>query len=135
MNPPNNSNSPTTFYPVSNRHSFFYNPPNDPQVYNVRCEEVTPFEVALQLYTNDNNVIQNHINKHEFPFFKLDEGKCYRITCELVLPSSIVRYLNSNIHGVEIRQNNYQQQEYVEFSEQLKRNLEFHLQQFLINYL
>ena len=92
-----------------------------------------PFELALQFCTN--NLIQNHSNKHEFYFFKLGEGKCYQITCDLVSPSSIIRYLNNNIHGVEINQNNYQQQERVEFSDQLKRNLEFYLQQFLIDYL
>src|ERR1044072_2649946 len=143
MNPtqaPNNSNfHPSTSAPLHDsnamtKHSFFYNPPNDPQIYNIHCIEIAGFELALQLVNNNINSTQNHVpsnNLLEFHFFKLDERKCYEITCELVSHSLITQYLNENIHGIEIRQ----QQEYVEFSRQLKENLEYHLRQFLTYYL
>ena len=132
MDPPN-------LHSTAPNNSFFYQPPNDFHIYNVCCKEITvSFELAFQLYSNNNlNLTQNHIqfnNLHEFHFFKLDEEKCYKVTCELISYSSIVHYLNKNIHGIEIRQNE-QQQEYVEFSRQLKENLEYYLNQFLIHFL
>src|ERR1043165_1551410 len=115
-------------------YSFFYNPPNDLYIYNIACKE-TPisFELVSQLLDNDiNNSTQNYVhsnNLHEFYFLKPDEKKCYKITCELIPHSSVVRFLNKNAYDIEVKQNGLPQQ-YVDFSRELRGNLEFYLRQF-----
>src|SRR3954451_20405053 len=115
-------------------YSFFYNPPNDFYIYNIICKE-TPisFELVSQLLNKDNNSTQNYVhsnNLHEFHFLKPDEKKCYKITCELILHSSVVQFLNKTVYGIEVKQNARSQQEYVDFTRELRENLEFYLKQF-----
>ncbi|RGB25335.1 hypothetical protein C1646_771892 [Rhizophagus diaphanus] len=117
-----------------NKYSFFYNPPNDIQIYEITCKEINiSFELVFELLNGNND--QN--NLHEYYFLKVDEKKCYKITCELISHSLIVQYLNNkNIQNIEIKQGTYQQQqEYVEFSRELKQNLENHLYNFFIQHL
>lgn len=117
-----------------NEYSFFYNPPNDIQIYKITCREIIiSFELVFDLLNGNN--YQN--NLHEYYFLKVDEKKCYKITCELISHSLIVQYLNNkNIQNIEIKQGTYQQQqEYVEFSRELKQNLENHLYNFFIQHL
>jgi hypothetical protein len=118
-------------------HSFFYNTPNDYKFYEINCKEVEiSFELLSAILDGNNN--QNHFdNIHEYYFLKVDEKKCYKVTCELISPSLIVQYLNKNIHNIEIKQDIYQQQqqEYLEFSRELKQNLEYYLKDFFIQYL
>ncbi|GBC08957.1 hypothetical protein RclHR1_08500002 [Rhizophagus clarus] len=118
--------------------TFFYKPPNDNQIYDISYKEIPiSFEFVSQILNNnsnnnDNDSVQNHIqqnNLHEFYFLKFDEKKCYKVTCILISHSLIIEYLNRNIYGVEIKQN--EQQVYVEFSKELKENLEYYLKQFL----
>src|SRR2546423_3918680 len=113
-------------------YSFFYKPPNDFQIYNIVCKEIPiSFELVSHLLNNDNNnSTQNyvHSNNHEFHFLKSDEKKCYKITCELISHSSVVRFLNKNIYGMEVIQ--IEQQEYIDFTRELRENLEIYLKQF-----
>jgi hypothetical protein len=114
--------------------NFFYKPPNDHQIYDISYKEIPiSFELVSELlYSNNSGYpVQNHVqpnNLHEFFFLKAEEKKCYKVTCELISQTSIVEYLNKNIHGVEL---NHNEQIYVEFSRELKENLEYHLKQFL----
>lgn len=126
----NNSNS--------NESSFFYSAPNDPQIYKIYCKEIKiNFELVFELVNGGNND-QNHFNNlHEYYFLKDDAKKCYKVTCELIPHSLIVQYLNKNNYNIEIKQDTYQQQqqEYVEFSRELKQNLEYNLNNFFIQHL
>ncbi|RGB40221.1 hypothetical protein C1646_753595 [Rhizophagus diaphanus] len=117
--------------------NFYYKPPNDYQIYDISYRK-TPisFELVSEILDNNNNnySIQNHVqpnNLHEFYFLKVEEKKCYKVTCVLIPHSSIVEYLNKNIHGVEPNHDEQQQEIYVEFSRELKENLEYYLKQFL----
>jgi hypothetical protein len=117
--------------------NFFYKPPNDYQIYDISYKEIPiSFELVSELLDSNNNScsVQNHVqsnNLHEFYFLKVEEKKCYKVTCVLITHSSIVEYLNKNIHGVEFNHNEQQQQIYVEFTKELKENLEYYLRQFL----
>jgi len=106
--------------------SFFCQPPGDPHIYFIRCEEITiSFELAFEFYNNSTR------NLHEFYFFKLDEQRCYKITYELVSYLWIVQYLNDHIGNIDM---GFEQQEYVEFSEQMRGNLVNYLYRFLSFY-
>ncbi|CAG8620173.1 uncharacterized protein OCT59_010594 [Rhizophagus irregularis] len=116
--------------------NFFYKPPNDYQIYDISYREISiSFELVSELLGNNNNSsVQNNVqqnNLHEFYFLKIEEKKCYKVTCVLIPHSSIVEYLNKNIHGVEFNHEEQQQEIYVEFSTELKENLEYYLKQFL----
>jgi hypothetical protein len=115
--------------------NFYYKPPNDYQIYDISYKEIPiSFELVSELLDNNNSnySVQNHVQPnslHEFYFLKAEEKKCYKVTCELTPHSLIVEYLNKNIHGVEFNHN--EQQVYVEFSKELRENLEYYLKQFL----
>ncbi|PKY56117.1 hypothetical protein RhiirA4_476176 [Rhizophagus irregularis] len=116
--------------------NFFYKPPNDYQIYDISYREISiSFELVSELLGNNNNsLVQNNVqpnNLHEFYFLKVEEKKCYKVTCVLIPHSSIVEYLNKNIHGGEFNHEELQQEIYVEFSRELKENLEYYLKQFL----
>ncbi|RGB40222.1 hypothetical protein C1646_800463 [Rhizophagus diaphanus] len=117
--------------------NFFYKPPNDYQIYDINYRETSiSFELVSEILDNNNNnySVQNHVqpnNLHEFYFLKVEEKKCYKVTCVLIPHSSIVEYLNKNIHGVKFNHEEQQQEIYVEFSRELKENLEYYLKQFL----
>ncbi|CAB5378126.1 unnamed protein product [Rhizophagus irregularis] len=116
--------------------NFFYKPPNDYQIYDISYRETSiSFELVSEILDNNNNYsVQNHVqpnNLHEFYFLKVEEKKCYKVTCVLIPHSSIIEYLNKNIHGVEFNHNEQQQEIYVEFSRELRENLEYYLKQFL----
>ncbi|CAB5207581.1 uncharacterized protein OCT59_013570 [Rhizophagus irregularis] len=114
--------------------NFFYRPPNDYQIYDISYREIQiSFELVSELLDSNNNTsysVQPN-NSHEFYFLKTEEKKCYKVTCVLIPHSSIVEYLNKNIHGVEFNHNEQQQEINVEFSRELKENLEYYLKQFL----
>ncbi|RGB33407.1 hypothetical protein C1646_761765 [Rhizophagus diaphanus] len=73
-----------------------------------------------------------------FYFQQPNDKRIYQITCEMVPHSFILQYLNLNIYGIEIKQDEHRQQQkqrHQEFSDRHKENLEFHLKQFLFDYL
>ncbi|CAG8565885.1 uncharacterized protein OCT59_017016 [Rhizophagus irregularis] len=101
------------------RMAFFYNPPEDYQIYHITCE-------------SRENV--DPLSNHTF-YYNLDDKIFYQITCRLISHSLIVQFLNKKIHGIELRQNEEPQQEFLNFSNFQRDNLEFHLKEFLFNKL
>ena len=96
---------------------FFYNPPDDFQIYHITCE-----------ISNDN--ISQLLSDHTF-HHQLNEKTSYKISCILISPSLIVQFLNKNIYGIEPGQDENPQQEWLTFYNSQRENLEFHLKQFL----
>lgn len=92
---------------------FFYNPPEDNQIYHVNI-------------SNDDSP-----SDHTF-HYKLDDKNSYQIRCLLIPNSLIVRFLNKKIYGIELKQDEEQQQEYLTFSNNQRINLEFHLKEYLL---
>lgn len=100
--------------------AFFYNPPTDHQIYHIICELLT------------DNI--NSISDHTFVYQPADDKNIYRISCNLISHSLIVQFLNKRMYGIELRQEE-SQQEYLTFSSVQRNNLEFHLKEFLFNSL
>ena len=104
------------------RMGFFYNPNGDNQIYHITCE----------LIGNVDN--DNPLSDHTF-YYRLNENNSYQISCNLISHSLIVQFLNKNIHGIELKQSEELQEECLCFSNSQRENLEFHLKQYLFNYL
>ncbi|RIA91360.1 hypothetical protein C1645_822151 [Glomus cerebriforme] len=105
-----------------NRMSFFYNPPGDNQIYHITCK--------LLLNENDDDTLSDHAFNYQ-----LDDKNHYQINCILISPSLIVQFLNKKMYGIELRQTEEPQQEFLTFSNGQRDNLEFHLKEFLFNHL
>ncbi|RGB30952.1 hypothetical protein C1646_710198 [Rhizophagus diaphanus] len=99
---------------------FFYNPPDDHQIYHITCE-----------FSNENIENSNSPSDHSF-HYKLDDKNSYQIKCLLISNSLIVRFLNKKIYGIELKQDEEHQQEYLTFSNNQRINLEFHLKEYLL---
>ncbi|PKY54510.1 hypothetical protein RhiirA4_473366 [Rhizophagus irregularis] len=137
MNPSLQHATYSTQTPILSKHSFFYAPFNDFQMYYIICEEMPlTFENVSQLIiSGDHNSIHNY-NKsnsifmfyHEQPEIK----KIYQVTCEMVSHTFIFQFLNKAFFGIQYIQNEYQQQE---FSKRHQENIKFHLKKDLIHYL
>ncbi|CAB4443991.1 unnamed protein product [Rhizophagus irregularis] len=104
----------------SDRMTFFYNPPNDSQIYHITCE-----------FLNEN---VDPSSDHTF-YYKLDDKSFYQMTCKLISHSLIVQFLNKKIYGIELRQGEEQHQDYLTFSNGQKDNLEYNLKEFIFNRL
>jgi hypothetical protein len=100
------------------RMAFFYNPPEDSQFYYIT------FELLKE------NI--DHDSDHTI-YYKLDDNNFYQVSCRLISRSLIVQFLNKKIYGIEIRQGEEPQQDYLTFSNSQRDNLEFHLKDFLSN--
>ncbi|PKK59688.1 hypothetical protein RhiirC2_857234 [Rhizophagus irregularis] len=83
--------------------AFFYNPPDDYQIYHITCE-----------FLNDINNNES-LSDHTF-YYKLDDKNLYKITCILISHSLIVQFLNKKMYGIELKQGDEQQQEFLTFS-------------------
>lgn len=113
---------------------FFYKPHNDFQIYHITCEE-TSFEIVSRLLSNRDCLTQNNAqpsNSHIFYYQHPDDKKIYKVTCEVVSYTYIICMLNRINYGFELNLNEQQQ---VDFSQELKDNLELHLKHDLTNYL
>ncbi|CAB5128788.1 hypothetical protein RhiirA5_412632 [Rhizophagus irregularis] len=113
--------------------SFFYNPPDDHQIYHITCEEVqVSFELVYKLTndTDDNDQIYYYVQPKNFVFYhsQINTKKIYRITCELA--SS--QFLNKRYYNIDYEQQSVQQHQQQEIS---LLHFKFHLKQFLTNYL
>ena len=108
---------------------FFYRAPNDIYHYNVKCKEIT----ISYLLNNSNEHNQTNENEHIFFYQQRLDNRLYQITCEIVSPSSITNYLNENIYGIQLQQN--MEQEQLSFTTEQRPYLEFHLTQYLSNYV
>jgi hypothetical protein len=113
-------------------YPFFYNPPNDPQIFHITCKEIS-HDYESQIL-NKSNIPHHNCAIYTF-YYHLNHNKSFQITCEMVSHTLIVQYLNKNIFGIELRQNEQQQEEYLSFSNGQRENLEYHLKEFLFNYL
>ena len=107
----------------NDKMAFFYNPPGDHQIYHITCE-----------LSSGNINKTDLISDHKF-YYKLDDKNFYQMSCILISNSLIVQFLNKNIYGIELKQGEEQQQEYLTFSNGQRNNLEFHLREFLFNHL
>jgi hypothetical protein len=105
---------------------FFYQPPNDPFNYHIKCEKVS--------HQSLNKPINAKLKENEYTFFylQLSDYQCYHITCEMFTPSSINNYLNKNIYGIEVDQI---QEELAIFTPYHKENLKSYLTQYLSYYM
>ncbi|CAB4494060.1 hypothetical protein RhiirA5_425085 [Rhizophagus irregularis] len=117
---------------TADRQFFFF---NDVYVYDVKCEEI-PFDIVVK--TLNKSLINKEnmqINENEIMFFYANQytNRSYKLTCKIVSPFSIAKYLNKNIYGIEIQAN--VERELLKLTPEQKQNLEFHLFQYLDNYL
>lgn len=105
---------------------FFYQPPNDPFNYHIKCEKVSNQSL--------NKSINKQLKENEYTFFylQLSDYQSYQITCEMFTPSSINNYLNKNIYGIEVEQI---QEELSIFTPHHKENLKSYLTQYLSYYI
>ncbi|CAB5189098.1 unnamed protein product [Rhizophagus irregularis] len=105
---------------------FFYQPPNDPLNYHIKCEKVSNQSL--------NKSINKQLKENEYTFFylQLSDYQSYQITCEMFTPSSINNYLNKNIYGIEVEQI---QEELAIFTPYHKENLKSYLTQYLSYYI
>ncbi|GBB88716.1 hypothetical protein RclHR1_01530004 [Rhizophagus clarus] len=122
---------------IMSEYSFFYRPCNDFQIYHITCREKFSDELISRLLNNCLYSSHYFYSDDLFVFYfqQTNDKKIYQITCEMVPHSVTVQYLNLNIYGIELKQNEQQQQHQQEFSNKHKENLEFHLKQFLFGYL
>jgi hypothetical protein len=104
----------------NDRMAFFYNPPDDFQIYHIACELL-----------NEN---VDPLSDHTF-YYKIDDKSFYQVTCRLISHSLIVQFLNKKMYGIELKQGEELQQDYLTFSNFQKDNLEFHLKEFIFNRL
>src|SRR4051812_49199553 len=113
---------------ISNRSNdtfkmaFFYNPPDDRQIYHISCKK-------LNENMNNNNDL---VSDHTF-YYKLDDKNLYQITCLLISHSLIVKFLNKKIYGIELKQDEEQQEEFLTFSSGQRNNLGFRLREYLLS--
>jgi hypothetical protein len=98
------------------RMSFFYNPPDDHQIYHITCKEIKSEKI-------------NDIDQHSDHIFyqRLDDKNFCQITCNLIPNSLIAQYLNKNMFGIELKRVERQEQEVLTFSITQQNNLEYHL--------
>ncbi|PKY46453.1 hypothetical protein RhiirA4_461315 [Rhizophagus irregularis] len=125
--------TPTYYNSLYNPNNFPVVPPNEFYHYNIKCNEISYSNVIFLLNKSLNSKEFNtQSNENEYIFFYQQEydNRFYQVTCEIVSPSSITNYLNENIYGIKP-----QQEERLSFIIEQKQNLEFHLTQYLRNYL
>jgi hypothetical protein len=103
------------------RMSFFYNPPCDHQIYHITCE------LSEKIKDKDIDLVSDHTF-----YYKLDDKNLYQITCILISNSLIVQFLNKKIYGIELKQGEEKQEEYLTFSNAQRDNLELHLREYLL---
>ncbi|CAI2184198.1 4994_t:CDS:1 [Funneliformis geosporum] len=116
----------------NNHESFFFTQKNDNQIYHVNFKEIPQI---LELDELD-MIVTYQVQSYSCVFYhhQNDSNKVYKITCEKVSHALIVEYLNKSIHGIEFKQNE-QHKEYLKFSNEQRKNLEYNLKQYLFNYL
>ncbi|GBC13211.2 hypothetical protein GLOIN_2v1706157 [Rhizophagus irregularis DAOM 181602=DAOM 197198] len=99
--------------------AFFYNPQNDYQIYHITCESL-------------NEISNNELPSDHTFYYKLDDKNLYKITCILISHSLIVQFLNKKMYGIELKQGDEPQQEFLTFSNYQRNNLESNLKEYLL---
>ncbi|CAI2166088.1 266_t:CDS:1 [Funneliformis geosporum] len=110
---------------------FYFRPNNDFQIYLVFCKEITSNELIAELSYNYLNANEIFVFYFQHPY----DQRIYHVDCEMISHSAIVQHLNLNFFGIELRHNDQQQQQPLEFTYDHKQNLEFHLRRSLVDYL
>ncbi|CAB4427237.1 unnamed protein product [Rhizophagus irregularis] len=107
---------------------FFYQPPNDPFNYHIKCEKVSNQSL--------NKSINKQLKENEYTFFylQLSDYQSYQITCEMFTPSSINNYLNKYIYGIEVEQIQEELSIFTSYPYH-KENLKSYLTQYLSYYI
>jgi hypothetical protein len=105
---------------------FFYRPPNDLYIYQIRCKEI-----SIQLL----NEFSSNVSNNEFVFFYQQQtgSRIYQVVCEIVSPYFVINLLNKTICGVEIEQNIGFEELSFKFVQ--KENLKYYLTQYLNRFL
>src|ERR1051325_6349986 len=113
--------------------TFFYRPPNDFCYYYADCKEIS-YDAVIYLLNKLLKVSDVQSNKNEcIIYYQQYDNRVYQISCEIASPCLINNCLNKNFLGIEPQQN--VGQENLAFTLDQKENLEFHLLQYLSNYL
>ena len=115
--------------------TFYYRPPNDFCHYYVDCKEIS-YDAVIYLLNKLLKVsnAQSDGNECIIYYQQQYDNRVYQISCEIASPRLINNCLNKNFLGVELQQQNVEQ-ENLSFTLDQKENLEFHLLQYLSNYL
>ncbi|CAB4402580.1 unnamed protein product [Rhizophagus irregularis] len=87
------------------RMSFFYDPPDDHQIYHITCEEIKSEKI------NDID-----IKRSDHIFYHSLDDKNFQITCNLISNTLIAQYLNKERFGIKLKQVEVQEQECLTFS-------------------
>ncbi|GBB95643.1 hypothetical protein RclHR1_25860002 [Rhizophagus clarus] len=113
---------------------FFFRPPNDFYHYHVICKEISNDIVACLLNKSikEGNV-QSNENEYIFYYQQQYNNRLYQVSCEIVSPLLVNDCLCKNFLGVEFKQN--MEQEHLAFTFDQKEYLEFHLKNYLSQYL
>jgi hypothetical protein len=78
---------------------FIYQPPDDKNIYNIKC-----VEISVQLLNEFSNI---NFNPNEYIFYQQQsDNRIYQVLCEIVPPSFIINFLNKNIYGIETTEQN-----------------------------
>src|SRR3954451_14414980 len=111
---------------------FYYRPPNDRYHYDIYCKPISSNTI---IYLLNNSLNKDQLNENVYHFFYRQQcnDQFYQVICGMVSPTLITNYLNRNIHGNEIDQN--MEHERLVFIFRQKENIEFHLTQYLNQYL
>ncbi|RIA91354.1 hypothetical protein C1645_737165 [Glomus cerebriforme] len=129
--PPNNLVNPQLVHPSN----FFFRPRNDFYHYLIKCNEFTSEETLclLNKLINEKEKIMQ-IKKNEYIFFyqQKHDNRFYKISCKIV-PPFVVNNCLATTFGIECQQN--MEEEHLAFNDDQKKFVEFHLKQYLSQYL
>ena len=115
---------------------FFYRPPSDFYHYRINCNEISYDTVVCllkKLYNDQANIMQFKENEYIFFYRQERDNRFYQVSCEIVSPLLVNNCLSKNFLGVEFEQN--MEQEHLAFNFDQKEFLEFHLKQYLSQYI
>ncbi|RIA91350.1 hypothetical protein C1645_805241 [Glomus cerebriforme] len=116
--------------------AFFFQPPSDFYHYYVNCKEISYDTIAYLLTKTFKNSKERNIQfkENEYIFvYRQRYDQFYQISCEIVSPLLVNNCLNKNFLGIELQQD--AAQENLSFTSDQKENLEYHLKQYLSQYL
>src|SRR3954469_26061873 len=127
--------TPATSTPAPHPFVFFYRPSNEFCQYYVNCRETSYSTVTCLVNKSlKGHNIQSNENECVIYYPQQYDNKVYQITCQIASPSLVNNCLNKNFLGIELQQQNLEQ-ENLTFTLDQKENLETHLLQYLSNYL
>jgi hypothetical protein len=115
---------------------FFYRPPNDSYHYHINCNEIsydTIESLLKKLFNDKESVAQFKDDEYIFCYQQKCNNKFYQVSCKIISPLLVDNCLNKNFLGFELQQN--MGQEYLTFTPDQKEYIEYHLKQYLSQYL